>query len=757
MLASAGVLGHGVCLWDTATGQPLQRLSVPSMAKAVAFSPDGKWLVAAGYAVCLIDVATGKELRRFQASGKFLDLDVVAFSPDGRTVAAGETRGARAFGNQGSAVILWDAGTGKELHRLAGHEDVTALAFSPEDGKTLASASLDKKVRLWDVAGGKQLRILQGHDKAVWTVAFGPGGKILATGGDEGVVRLWDVDTGKQLHQLKGHAAEIHNVVFSPDGTVLASGGSGGVIQLWDPNTGKELRRWDATARFGSVVAFAPDGKVLASAGGSCIRLWDPATGKEIQPAAGHTGCLRLLRFAPDGKTLFSSAMDKKFLAWDLASGQERLLGVHSLTDAADLSADGKVLAQAVYGDSCIRLWDAVTGMELLALELTAKSTPEVRFSPNGKLLASSSDDGFRLWDLTTGKTLHHIQEKQFSPLAIAFSPDGKLVAFAGNDQTLGLWEVATGKVIRRWERPERFVRILAFAPDGMSLVSYGNPGSDLRVWATATGKLLAQFKGLERILGLAFSPSGRTLVVSDLVRDNYPGPNETSVSKLRFLEALSGQEIRQLEMPQQSVWSLAFAPDGRTLATGGGDSTILVWDMTAGANKGKVPPAALTVADLKQLWADLAGNAPTADRALGTLALSAKQSVPFLAERLRVTAAPAEQVAKLIVALDDKSFAVRDQAFRALVELGEAAEGALRLTLEGQPSLEVRQHIKQILDRRGKDVLRQLRAIDALEQIGTPEARQVLENLAAAPHPQVAFAGRAALQRLAKRAIGKV
>src|SRR5262249_13512055 len=150
--------------------------------------------------------------------------------------------------------------------------------------------------------------------------------------------------------------------------------------------------------------------------------LWDPATGQEIKPASGHTDYLRLLRFAPDGKTLLSCSRDKKILEWDLTTGRERVLGAQSLTSAADLSPDGKILAQAVFSDPRIRLWDTATGKELLALKTAANQMRELRFSPDGKLLASSSDDGFRLWDLATGKALHHLKENQFSPSALAFS-----------------------------------------------------------------------------------------------------------------------------------------------------------------------------------------------------------------------------------------------------------------------------------------------------------------------------------------------
>jgi hypothetical protein len=461
-----------------------------------------------------------------------------------------------------------------------------------------------------------------------------------------------------------------------------------------------------------------------------------------------------MLRFKPGGTTLVSGAKDQKILEWDLATGRERVLGAPFLSYAADLSGDGKILAQAVYGEPCIRLWDTITGKELRALKTDARQSRELRISPDGKLLACSSEDGIRVWELATGTLRHHVREKQFSPSAVAFSPDGKLLAFGADDRTIRLWDVAAGKEARRWDRPEDFLRLLAFSPDGSSLVSYGNPGSALTVWAVATGKPRTRFQQFQRIVGLAFSPSGRTLAIVDLVRDRFPGPDETQACTLHLLEAFSGQAIRKVAMPQGTVWSVAFAPDGRTLATGGGDSTILLWDLIAHAGDGKRKPAALTRADLERLWTELAGDAATADRTLGTLVGAPRQSVPFLRERLRPAAIPAEHV-RLVAELDSKDFAVRDKAFRTLEGLGEAAEGVLHKTLEGKPSLEVRRRLERLLSKRGPFTFRPLRAIEALEWIGTAEARQVLGVLArGAPNPRVAQAAAGALRRLDKQRV---
>lgn len=189
-------------------------------------------------------------------------------------------------------------------------------------------------------------------------------------------------------------------------------------------------------------------------------------------------------------------------------------------------------------------------------------------------------------------------------------------------------------------------------------------------------------------------------------------------------------------------------------LATSGQDSTILLWDLAVGSLGVDSKAAPLTTKDLDALWSDLAGDGAKADRAIWTLALAPQHSLPLVKARLDVAAAPAEQVNKLISELDSESFATRQTAKQTLEAMGAAAEAALRKVLQGNPPLEVRQRVGQILEKRDQELLRILRAIEALELMGTTEAQQVLQRLAKrSPNPRVAQAASAAVRRLAQRA----
>ena len=125
---------------------------------------------------------------------------------------------------------------------LEGHSSsVYSVAFS-QDGKIVASGSVDKTIRLWDTATGKSLQTLEGHSGYVFSVAFSQDGKMVASGSYDKTIRLWDTATGKSLQMLEGHSSYVSSVAFSQDGKIVASGSSDKTIRLWDTTTGKSLQ-----------------------------------------------------------------------------------------------------------------------------------------------------------------------------------------------------------------------------------------------------------------------------------------------------------------------------------------------------------------------------------------------------------------------------------------------------------------------------------------------------------------------------------
>ena len=515
----------------------------------------------------------------------------------------------------------------------------------------------------------------------------------------------------------------------------------------------------------------------------------------------GHPAVIQQLAFAPDGRTIVSSSGSVRF--WDASTG--RMLREMATDDLKDmirslaLAPDGKTLAY-IQGGRWVNVLDAETGRRLHRLPGHKMFADSVAFAPGGGSLASGGRDGFiRIWDAATGKPLQTLPYSgQISFLA--YRPDGKTLlsyadTFPGTECVL--WDLATGKVLRRWEQARGPV---ALSADGTTL-ALGARGPRLLLYDAATGKELRQL--LVSTRRAALSPDGRFLVARESVaaypdagwehskgsspqlwdltaREPRPAelwPEFASAAafspdgwlvalavgrEVVLVERVTGKEVLRRKGHGAGMYALAFASDGRLLASGSDDLTALVWDATGLVRGGRPPAPRTSPENLEAAWADLAGaDAWWAHRAVWRLAFAPEQAVPFLAKRVR-PASPVEppRLAKLIGDLDSKSFAVRERATRELETLGGRAVPALREALGAKPMPEARARLERVLKHINgppeAEELRALRAVAALGRAGGPEARKLLDELAGGvPEARLTQEARAARKWLAARGEG--
>jgi hypothetical protein len=252
----------------------------------------------------------------------------------------------------------------------------------------------------------------------------------------------------------------------------------------------------------------------------------------------------------------------------------------------------------------------------------------------------------------------------------------------------------------------------------------------------------------------VTFSPNGRHLASAS--RDQT----------VKVWDAISCKEVLGFGGHTAQVAVVVFSPDGKRLASAnGGGYSARVWDVTQLGATGKRRPLALSATDLKVLWTDLAGeDAGKAHRAIASLTAAPEQALPFLRARLRpaVAAAADPRITRLIADLDDDDFATRQKATQELARLGSRAGPALRKVLDNPPSLEARLRAERLLAKVGPPALspqelRLLRAVAALEQMGTPAAEKVLKALATgSPAARGTQEAKASLDRLGKSTNGR-
>jgi WD40 repeat protein len=473
-----------------------------------------------------------------------------------------------------------------------------------DDNVALADELLDgcpEDLRAWEWAYARRL----GHSelsswtaasngKDVWSVAFAPDGSRVAAGtgpwggvgeAPTGELVVRDIRSGSEAFAIRGLKGAVQAVAYSPDGRTLAAAhgfsgkDEGAVLLLLDATSGREL--WRASERGAQILslAFAPDGRTLATGCGEFngyeksgyARLRDARTGGELGPrmAAGRGGVLAVA-FAPDGRTLALTGRDGVDLR-DLSDARRplahRLRGHVNFVYAVAFSPDGRRVASGGW-DKTIRIWDPRTGEQLDTLIGHRGFVRGLAFAPDGRQLVSGSEDkSVRRWDLDGGEGATFHGHTGFVH-CVAFGPDGALAASGSLDGAVKIWPAAAPESQVTFRNGAGWVGALAFALDGRRIAS--SHQGDVRIWDLRTGEERHRIIAPNGVLGnitLAFSPDGSTLAAS--------GPDGRII-----LWDAEHWTRRGVLGAGPAATDAAFAPDGSMLVTCAGDGKVRLWDV---------------------------------------------------------------------------------------------------------------------------------------------------------------------------------
>jgi WD40 repeat protein len=540
---------------------------------------------AAKSAVQLWDLATRKELAVFPDLGG--NVFAVAFSPDGRTLAA-------VTSNVKANLRLWNVATHRPLpDPIPKTEGVSTLAYSP-DGRTLAVGAFlpahsqpnPTAIDLWDLAEHRLLHRMTTGTSPIYSLAFSPDGRLLASGGTDGTPRLWNVATGTERVVLTGPSAPVTSVVFSPDGRHLAAASRDGTTRVWGVPGGHLEGKFTITLHTAPAIAFSAGGRYLDIGNATNnINVWKLATLTLARPPIRVQQRVSVMVSSPDGRTLVFGGSGGSLVALDM--GRRTFYQAHGESlSAAAVSRDGRTAATGS-SDGTVQLWQTGDPAAARVLGEPQGVIDGVAFSPDGKQLATVDDHCVaRIWNtvsdrrptaLATPRRLMPGGLGAFSSVSdLAFGPDGKTLATycssqpigatAGARNTIIVWDTGTFRPVASYTMPaEGMGDSLAYAPDGRTL-ALDNGSGDVLFWDIRTHRVTGRIHtGQASLLVIKFSPDGKLLATA----------GQSSTIKLwnvarRQLAASADQT--------SPVHDLAFNPDGSVLAAAAQDAVVGLW-----------------------------------------------------------------------------------------------------------------------------------------------------------------------------------
>jgi WD40 repeat protein len=721
---------RAIILWDALTGERLREIRARARpVRCMAFSPDGKGLaVGVPGRVTLFSARDGKA----RWSAKAAAPHSLFFL--GARLAVGDEK-----------VSLLDAGSGRLIRRwdpaavaakLKEKEAATDGVLSPSgkhiawrvrwaaerapDGLIVADAATGKPLHRYDLASGRDLAGL----------AFSPDGKRIGFPGGDQI----DTATGERLEGPRLRVAFDGRIAYSPDGRHVAAVGRGSA-RLIDLKTGRERgliadHRRSAPSNPNALPAsgaFTSDGRLLLLAHGATLRLFDTASGRERGDAPHKVP--PSIRFSTDGKALLTSCNDSNVVwRWSLpglvpAGRTPRHPVERELAPGFVRNPDESLIFGLRGREDTGVIVDAASGRVLRELgQRFHYSERAGYFSENNeRLLIPMGDKKFSLYEVRSGKQTGDLEVEDHSGEP-ALSPDGRLVALADYTGFVHIHDGVSGKLLRALgpNGLQKYYRSagLLFSPDGtrLAVACSGRDGlHPIRIHRASDGQELVRFDvdperktSGESGFCWAWSRDGRLLVYS-------------RGGLIRLVEAVTGRIRIVFAGHRAAVHGLAFSPDGRYLASAAVDNIVFLWDAVGHGSGG---------------WGELGSPDPArAGAAIAGLVAARDEGVTVLARRLRPVARPdPKRLARLIAKLGDEDFEEREAASRELGRLGELAEPAMRKALKAARDPEVRSRLRRVLDSGAGslslETLRTMRAVEALERIGTAAATRLLRAL---------------------------
>ena len=494
-------------------------------------------------------------------------LAVSAFLPERKWLASSQVDSNR-YG-----ISVLNIATLDEVIRLPASSGVKSLSFS-RDGQWFAACQNDGEVRVWRTDDWKLATTVP--SRAVGGVHFGAvdflsSGDRIAIGWRNGKVAIHEAGTGNVLREFSAHADGITTLAAAPASAVLATGAgfSDTTVKLWNSVTGEFMRELKGHQAWICGLTFSPDGAVLVSASADqTVRLWDTKTWTEVAILRGHEDEVYSLAFSTDGRRLITGAKDGSVRLWQVPPAQRApaLWVLREPCNTFAISPDSRRLVTA--GEDFV-LWDLDTGEKLATVTGLRGVQAGCDFSPDGRqLLVGGRNGKIRIWDFGRNLLSEFDAGGDEDVLGVrTLGVTNFLVAAWNRDGRIKIWNFETRQLVHEFEPSGTQITQGHFSRRGD--IAVGHADGSVTLWNGESGLVQTNFLAHRRaVRAIAFAPDGRTLATGGVE------------GMARLWNLATQREIVTLKGHLTSVFSLDISPDGRRLATGsGGAESVKLWD----------------------------------------------------------------------------------------------------------------------------------------------------------------------------------
>jgi WD40 repeat protein len=617
---------------DVATGRTVGRIGEAAPYSTayewVHLSADGKRVAQVSSTTATVrDTQTGRILARIEPRlpPGSASPALSALSADGTTLAVGAVND-RQGEDKALTAVVWDVDTGRKRAEVTVEPNLSAYTALSSDGRVLATwggkktlhidvpQAPETPIQFWDTTTGKALSSIADARIGFSAVTFSPDGTTAAFGSGKGTICVVDPKTGREVRQLRGRADQSYRPFYSPDGKTLAGGGWDGTVRLWNFEDAKEVGTTkcpDAIRGSGvKQIVFTGDRRAVAwDIQGSTAVVWEVPSGKVLSPYDRPREGIHALAFTPDGKEVLIGGPDWTIRRWDPTTGKP--LGTITLTPPANIYLDLSYRRVRPYPDgkrahataglytAVPAVYDLKTGTRLYSLPFSGDSIPcrdgELLLSiPKGTLWGAKDPQPVTVRDAATGDKITDLEMPGGNVYFAGRTPDRRTLVTLVSAQrpddpkprfVVTRWDLATGQRLHEVTEPGSGQSFgLTLSPDGKTALLTDREGK-LRALDLTTGKVTRRFDTGRLAIhgGPAVSPDGKLVAVGlwDPGEVGWGGRFDIPV-----FEIASGEVVRTFTGHAGLIGALAFSPDGKTLASGSYDTTVLLWDLTGPARK---------------------------------------------------------------------------------------------------------------------------------------------------------------------------